>query len=417
MALADVVIHQQRLPISHHGVIEIYVIDHGSVRLQNIRPAVVVIVDELCCNAAQKHGFVTNAGAVSDVGKRAVAIIVIEAVELQIEMRDIHVEQPVTIHVGGVNAHACLIFSVFTCGDSGDERSIREFAVFVVQEQEIGPGVVGNDNVRPAVAVKVGKDNTHALGLRNAYAGFIAEIGKRTVVIIAVKLRLLPAIVIRIAIGAITGSFVPAPEIVLGRPIEIVRHDKVEPAIVIKVEPAGASRPVALVGYAGLRSYIGKGSIAVVVVENGSAIAGDIEVGVTVVVIVANGDALAVMVFAADAGFFRHIGKRPVAVVAIKRRVQWARWLVVIGGGGLNEVEIHQAVLVVVEPRDAGTHGFEIVLLFASGRVLNEGDSGLFVNVSEVDRGGSRPRGCRRRLSCGLSAARSKQRREGDNCR
>jgi len=47
----------------------------------------------------------------------------------------------------------------------------------------------------------------------------------------------------------------------------------------------------------------------------------------------------------------------------------------------LDEIEIHEAVLIVVEPGDAGARGFEIELFFGLRGVLEKSDAGLFANV------------------------------------
>ena len=58
-----------------------------------------------------------------------------------------------------------------------------------------------------------------------------------------------------------------------------------------------------------------------------------------------------------------------------------------VGGSGLNEVKVHESVLIVVDPSHAGAHGLEVVLLVALGRVLHERDAGLFANIGEVPGG------------------------------
>ena len=65
------------------------------------------------------------------------------------------------------------------------------------------------------------------------------------------------------------------------------------------------------------------------------------------------------------------------------------RRLVNIGGGGLHEEEIHQAVLVVVEPGHAGAHCLEIIFFVGLRGVLKEGDASLSANVGIADGNGS----------------------------
>ena len=91
------------------------------------------------------------------------------------------------------------------------------------------------------------------------------------------------------------------------------------------------------------------------------AIAGHVQIGIAVVIEIADRHALAVVAFAADAGFLGHIGERSVAIVVVERGAQGMRRLVDVGRRRLDEIQVHQAVLVVVDPADAGAHGLEII--------------------------------------------------------
>jgi hypothetical protein len=51
----------------------------------------------------------------------------------------------------------------------------------------------------------------------------------------------------------------------------------------------------------------------------------------------------------------------------------------------LYEIQIHQAVLIVIEPGDAGAHRFQVKFLFGLRGVLKERDPGGFANVGEAN--------------------------------
>ena len=57
-------------------------------------------------------------------------------------------------------------------------------------------------------------------------------------------------------------------------------------------------------------------------------------------------------------------------------------------GAGLDKVQIHQPILIVVDPPHAGAHGFQVVLLVGLRGVLHEGDSRGFANVGEANGNG-----------------------------
>ena len=147
-------------------------------------------------------------------------------------------------------------------------------SVVLVEKQKIRPGVVGDGDVGPAVVVEVGQHHAHALGFRLAHAGRVAHVGEGSVVIIVVELGLLPFVVAGMAVGAIAGPVLAAPEIVLGRPLDVVGDQQVEPAVLVVIEPSGAGGPSAFVRDAGFGGDVGESSVAVVVIEDGAAVAG-----------------------------------------------------------------------------------------------------------------------------------------------
>src|ERR1700756_2230269 len=51
VASAQVMKHEQRFFVGDFAVIEVHVVYHGSVGLQDIRPAVVVVVNKLCSDS------------------------------------------------------------------------------------------------------------------------------------------------------------------------------------------------------------------------------------------------------------------------------------------------------------------------------------------------------------------------------
>src|SRR5487761_2027798 len=53
MSIAQVPEHEQRFFVRNETVIEAYVIDHGAIRLHNIRPSIVIVVKELGSHSAQ----------------------------------------------------------------------------------------------------------------------------------------------------------------------------------------------------------------------------------------------------------------------------------------------------------------------------------------------------------------------------
>ena len=108
-----------------------------------------------------------------------------------------------------------------------------------------------------------------------------------------------------------------------------------------------------------------EGAVAVVAVEDVRAERRDVEIEIAVVVVVADGDAGLVRLrvgpaVAGDAGRRGDVGERAVLVVVIQR--------VRRAGRAVDEVQIGEAVVVVVDPGDAGAEGLDHVLFAATRR-------------------------------------------------
>src|SRR5581483_11932161 len=124
------------------------------------------------------------------------------------------------------------------------------------------------------------------------------------------------------AVRTVSRRLLSAPGVVSRRPVEVVRHDEIEPAILVKVEPSSTGGPHAAVCYACLGGDIGESAVTIVVIQNRTAIARDIQVGVAIVVEVTDRHALAIVSLAADASLVCYVGERAVSVVVIERGAQ-----------------------------------------------------------------------------------------------
>ena len=60
-SLAEIAEHEQRFFVGDFAVIEMNVVHHCAVELNDVRPAVVIIIDKFHGDAAEEDGFVANA--------------------------------------------------------------------------------------------------------------------------------------------------------------------------------------------------------------------------------------------------------------------------------------------------------------------------------------------------------------------
>jgi len=214
--------------------------------------------------------------------------------------------------------------------------------------------------------------------------------------IVVVKLDALALVIPRVAVGAVPRPVFATPEIIFRSLFDVVGDDKVQPAVLVVIKPSCTGRPCPSSPTPGLCGDVGKRPVAVVVVEDGAAMAGDIQIGESIIVNITHRNALAVMAFSTDASFLAHVGEGSVTVIVVERASQGVRRFVSVGRGRLNEEKVHESVLVAVDPADARAHGFEIILFFGLRGILREGGLGAFTDVGVADRdagfGRRRPR-------------------------
>ena len=138
--------------------------------------------------------------------------------------------------------------------------------------------------------------------------------------------------------------------------IDEAADEQIEPAIIVVVEPDGAGSP-SRCGDACFCCDIGKRTIPVVVIKDAVWILRKVDVRKAIAIVVADGNSHAIGI-ARYTGFLRDIGERAIAIIVVQRITQRLRRLIEIARSAVHQIDIHPAVVVVVEKGAAGAHGF-----------------------------------------------------------
>jgi hypothetical protein len=163
--------------------------------------------------------------------------------------------------------------------------------------------------------------------------------------------------------------------------VEVVDDIEVETAVAIVVEKPRARAPFS--GSArdtGLRGDVGECAVAVVVKQHVWSKRGDIQIGVAIVVVVADshpgfvGVRLARPV-RANARASGDVGERPVLVVVIER-IRCTRRAV-------DEVQIREAVVVVIDPGETGTKRLDHELVERCAGLVYKRDARFCRDIDE----------------------------------
>ena len=132
--------------------------------------------------------------------------------------------------------------------------------------------VVGDEDIHPAILIVVGDSHAQSLA-RLVDTHLVRYFGELAVAIVVIQKNRNGFEDIRMAIGTITW-FVLATIDVVEVPHHVTGDDKVEPSVIVVIQPGCACRPTRASNSCAI-GHVCKSSISVVVIEIAVAIAGN----------------------------------------------------------------------------------------------------------------------------------------------
>ena len=245
-----------------------------------------------------------------------------------------------------------------------------------IVKQKIRAFIIGDENVRITVSIKVSDGHTHSFAEVLGDSGFLGNIGERAVPVVAVERvrdRLVP---LGIAVFALLARH--ANGIVIHIPFHVVGNEQIRQAVVVVIHPYCRDRPHLLAlphtaANAGFGGNVGESSVAIIVIKDVLPVARNEEIGVAVIVVVADRDAHAVVARASagKARGFRHVRETAVFVLAIEAiPVAWVGTIKFLWkphraghAPAIYQKNVEQAIVIVVEQGHAARHRFNEVFL------------------------------------------------------
>src|SRR5580693_9206945 len=129
--------------------------------------------------------------------------------------------------------------------------------------------------------------------------------------------------------------------------------EEIEAAVIVIIEPNRARSPPRR-SYSRLFGNIRERTVAIVVIEDAAAVLRHIDIRKTVAVVITHGNALPVTA-GRHPGSFRYIGERAVAIVFIEGVAQRQVRCEEIALPAIYQIDVHPAIVVVVEKCAART--------------------------------------------------------------
>src|ERR1035437_6548395 len=142
-----------------------------------------------------EHRDASNAGSAGGVFEGAF-LVVKNGVLLVAERADENVRPTIVVVVGKIDTHPGETAAVFVVGDALFQAHFLKAALPEIMEELLGPVVVGDDDIRPTVAVVIVKCDAETVSRGGANSGLLRSVCKRSVAVVAVgQVRHLPELV------------------------------------------------------------------------------------------------------------------------------------------------------------------------------------------------------------------------------
>ena len=208
--LAHVPVQRLFLFIRYFRMMQRNVVENMPVDHQQIAPAIIIKIEKSRPKRTVQNIGLSHSGRDREIRESSVAVIAVQPVQLEIQVADKQVQQPVVHHVRRIRAHSRFGAPVFAETNIRFARRIAKGPVTIVQVQKIPLRIVGDENIRPAIAIQIGQHHCQALPVGIGQPCFFRYIRECAVAIVVVQLRCAALEFIRMAIIAMPGWFLAA---------------------------------------------------------------------------------------------------------------------------------------------------------------------------------------------------------------
>src|SRR5690242_4379838 len=224
-------------------------------------------------------------------------------------------------------------------------------------QKEVSRVVVGNEQTRAAVAHEIGHGDAHAFAEHLWEPVLGCYVCERTITIVVKELHRLGTIHVGMAI---TG----ANRVGAGLPVAIVGNEKVEVAVVVVVDPRCGNGPIFFERRkveAGFSRDVGKRAIAIVAIKLVAMDAGDEQILVAIVVVIAYGDTYTKS-FSGETSLCGDIAESAVAIVAVETIPEFlSSFSERRKRGAINAEKIGPTVTVKIDDAEAARQRLDLV--------------------------------------------------------
>src|SRR6266446_5385747 len=161
--IAIVTMQKQRLAIARAGVQRVDLRVDVAVGDEKIEPGVIVHIKEPSTPANVRIAGLADAGSPAHVVESLLAHIAIERVGLLLKMGNEEAQAAAVVIIAPVPSHVAELHPFAAKSHAGKHAHVRESAIVIVVVEVVGNGIVGDQEVRPAIVVVIDPHDAEAV--------------------------------------------------------------------------------------------------------------------------------------------------------------------------------------------------------------------------------------------------------------
>src|SRR5207247_4961678 len=139
-----------------------------------------------------------------------------------------------------IHAHARKSLPVFVITGAGRHGDVFKGAVAFVVIERLAHAVVGDEDIRPAIVVKIGKGDAEGLAIRVSDSRLDADVVESAVWFLMIKNIRRPFEIFRMTIRTRSSAIAAEDRALFKVPVEIPRDEQIQSSIAIVINPSRA---------------------------------------------------------------------------------------------------------------------------------------------------------------------------------
>src|SRR5260370_695870 len=358
---------QQRLAKPGTGFQSVNLRINVAVGDENVQPGVIIDVKESRAPSNVRIAGLADAGSPTHVVESLRAHVAIQRIGLLLKVRDEEDKTAAMVVIAPIDSHVAQLYAFAAAGYAAEHSHVGERSVVIVVIEIVGDGVVGNEEIGPAVVVIVDPHDAEAVVadviVDTCFDGNFLERAVAPIVIEEI------AFAFETPGPALHQNALEAAEFVAAELREIIHVQmgiagdvEIDETVAVVVAPGGAGHEAAAAD-TGLFGDVLEFAVAETVVERAAAEARDEEIELAVIVVIGHSHAHAPAAMR-QAGFLGDVFEGAVSLLVIESDQRVAAAFVPFDRRAVDQYHVEAAIVIAIEQACAAAGRIQYLMGF-----------------------------------------------------